>query len=152
MSLFSIFSFTRENSKSARGKSLDPRHPFSRISVNLDRLPLPPFLHPLSLFLFFFSRAVFTLRVNDDAPLTLLPRDLDLEDGACVLRIRFTKIRSVDRVELFTWPRTGGKRDAVDTSFQGYGRVVHPFLWQLSSCGERAGLISWRYWIALILS
>lgn len=71
MSLSSIFSFTRENSKSARGKSLDPRHSFSRISVNLDRLPLPPFLHPLSLFLFFFSRAVFTLRVNDDAPSSL---------------------------------------------------------------------------------
>lgn len=35
-------------------------HSFSRISVNLDRLPLPPFLHPSSLSFFFleqFSRS-----------------------------------------------------------------------------------------------
>lgn len=30
-------------------------HSFSRISVNLDRLPLPPFLHPSSLSFFFSS-------------------------------------------------------------------------------------------------
>lgn len=107
MSLSSIFSFTRENSKSARGNSLDPRHRTLFFSYLGQSRPftLATLFAPLLSFLF-FSRAVFTLRVNNDAPLPP-SRDFD-EDGGCVLRIRFTKMCSVDRVELFTWPRTGG--------------------------------------------
>lgn len=124
----------------------DIAHSFSRISVNLDRLPLPPFLHPSSLSFFFleqFSRFAW-ITTRHYPPLEISMKMVGVFYEFVSRRCAQSTVSNYLR------DRELGERDAVDTSFQGYGRL-HSFLWELSSCGERAELISQRYWIALIL-
>lgn len=137
-----------ERTRSARGNSLDPRHRTLFFSYLGQSRPftLATLFAPLLSFFFFleqFSRSAW-ITTRHYPPLEISMKKVGVFYEFVSRRCAQSTVSNYLR------DRELGERDAVDTSFQGYGRL-HSFLWELSSCGERAELISQRYWIALIL-